>query len=63
MLLAELQSCLSLAGLFMFLCYIIIVSQRIGFVFFPFIIAFFFCAAGCAGCCCMIPTINEGDDD
>jgi len=50
-------------GLFMYLCYIIIVTQRIGFVFFPFIVAFFFCAAGCAGCCCMIPQVNEGDDD
>lgn len=47
-----------------YVCYITIVSQNVGFLFFNFIVAWVFCVVGCAGCCCVIPPDpDEGDDE
>jgi len=52
------------SGLFMFLCYFTIFSDDVGFVVFNFFVAWIFCMIGCIGCCCIIPSDpDENDDD
>jgi hypothetical protein len=50
-------------GLFMYACYITIVTQRIGYVFFDFVVAWLFCMTGCVGCCCVISVDPDDADD
>jgi len=50
-------------GLFCLACYIAIVGFDMGFVFFPFVAALFFCILGCLGCCCVLPSDPDDADN